>query len=143
VRPSRRSTVATARTWTPKLAATIDRSPVPPDQAKAFAILRRPQSDADRSPAAQAALKHLFPSTISGVRVDAVRVLETRRGEVTILASVRRRLARSVRCACGGKTVTIPVRNSWYEARWVGADSSVGIAIPRFFDARDHEIKFR
>jgi hypothetical protein len=183
--------VQPAPTWTPKIGASINRSPVPPEQAKAFAILRRPQSDADRSPAVQAALEHFVSDRFSGVRVDAVRVLETRPGEITILVPVHRMLdprgrahdwhdplcliqgaggtcgkfddvlrgrtrwpmpprgmapdgAATVKVRVrGGRTIIIPVRNNFYDARWAKEDTAVGIAIPRFYDARDHEIEFR
>jgi hypothetical protein len=188
-------TVQPAPTWTPILAATIDRSPVPPEQAQTFAILRRPQSDADRSPAVQKLLKSVNSQTISGVRVDAVRLLAERSGRVAILLPIRRLLdprghahdwrdplclvegdqhGSGMTCAKsvdalrgrlrwpipprglapdpaasvsirvrGGKTVAVDVRNNYYDAHWVGANSAVGIAIPRFFDARDHELTFR
>ena len=136
-------------------------------------------------------LKSVSSGTISGVRVDAVRLLAKRSGGVAILLPIRRLLdprghahdwrdplclvegdghGSGMTCAKsvdalrgrlrwpipprglapdgairvrGGKTVTVDARNNYYDARWAGANSAVGIAIPRFFDARGHEITVR
>jgi len=99
-----REAVATSpqpRTWTPVVGdddrghPTIARDSVPPEQAEALAVLRRPQSDADRSPQVQAVLKLLGSDGMRGVRVDSIRLLDARSDGVTIL--VRRPRSTSVR----------------------------------------------
>jgi hypothetical protein len=57
---------------TPPLAA---KAGVPADQLAALAILRRPQTDADRGPLVQSALRVLTRQTINGIHTDAIRVI--------------------------------------------------------------------
>jgi hypothetical protein len=79
-----------APTWTPVLGdarrghATISREPVPPEQLRAFAVLRRAPTAADRSPAVRALLRYLGRET-HGVRVDAIRLLSRRGDRLVIL----------------------------------------------------------
>jgi hypothetical protein len=82
-----------AATWTPVLGdddrghPSISRSPVPAEQAAAYAVLRRPQNAADRSEPVRMLLARLSPSMVRGVRVDAVRRLDRRGGRTVILVS--------------------------------------------------------
>ena len=88
---------APTQSWTPELGSderghpTIDRGSVPHDQLRALAVLRRPQTDADRSAPVQALLKRLDPLTHIGIRVDAIRLLADRDGWATVLVPMRRR----------------------------------------------------
>jgi hypothetical protein len=83
-----------APTWTPVLGdddrghPSLSRSPVPAEQRAAYAVLRRPQSAADRSPGVRKILARLTPGTLRGVRVDAIRRLDQRAGRTVILVSV-------------------------------------------------------
>src|SRR5262249_50822593 len=54
------------------------RAPVPADQLAALAVLRRPQTDADRTRHVRFVLRLLVAGEISGVHVDAIRLLRTR-----------------------------------------------------------------
>jgi hypothetical protein len=58
--------------------------PVPSDQIAAFAILRRPPSSADRSPAVRELLSTVPANEVRGVHLDAVRVLG-RHGKYLVL----------------------------------------------------------
>ena len=86
----RPATPAPGAAWTPVLGdarrghATISRSPVPPEQLEAFAILRRAPTSADRSPAVRELLSYLGAEA-HGVRVDAVRLLAQHGKRTTIL----------------------------------------------------------
>jgi hypothetical protein len=70
-----------APTWTPVLGdnqrghASISRSPFPPDQLRALAILRRPPTERDRSAAVRRLLSFVGSHGLHGVRVDSIRVL--------------------------------------------------------------------
>jgi hypothetical protein len=78
-------------TWTPRLGdahrghATISRSPVPPEQLNALAVLRRPPTTADRSPAVRRLLSYLGSHGMHGVRVDAIRLLSQHGQQLAIL----------------------------------------------------------
>jgi hypothetical protein len=76
-----------APTWTPAIKASISRSPVPAEQAAAYAVLRQPQTAADRSAAVRRILAGSLRSMMRGVRVDAVRRLYERRGRTVVLLS--------------------------------------------------------
>ena len=77
-----------ARAWS---YPSIDRGPVPKRQLDALAVLRRPQTDADRSAPVQALLRRLDPRTHVGVRVDAIRLLADRNGWTIALVPMARR----------------------------------------------------
>jgi hypothetical protein len=66
------------------------RAPVPGDQRAAIAVLRRAQTDADRTPHVLAVLRLLVRAEINGVHVDGVRLLRTRSDGVTILVPAER-----------------------------------------------------
>jgi len=72
----------------PKPAIPASRRPVPRDQLAAFAILRRPATAADRSPAVRALLDRLPASEVEGVHLDAVRLLAKDR--LTLLVPMER-----------------------------------------------------
>jgi hypothetical protein len=92
----RPATPTPAATWTPELGderrghATISRSPVPPDQLRAFAILRQAPTAADRSPAVRQLLRYLGAEPTRGVRVDAVRLLSQHGNWLLILVPMER-----------------------------------------------------
>jgi hypothetical protein len=66
------------------------RAPVPADQLAALAVLRRPQTDADRTRHVRFVLRLLAGGEISGVHVDGIRLLRTRPDGVTILVPTER-----------------------------------------------------
>lgn len=69
----------------------LSRSPVPAEQARAFAVLRRPPTDADRSPAVRSLLRRaLISDSFRGVRLDSIRLLRRRPDGLTILVSIQR-----------------------------------------------------
>jgi hypothetical protein len=76
-------------TWTPQIRATISRSPLPPDQLEALAILRRRPTAADRSAAVRRLLRQ-GSQGMRGVRVDAIRLLAPRGAQTTILVPAER-----------------------------------------------------
>lgn len=85
---------AAASLWTPQLGGrsgpTVSASAddVPPEQARDFAVLRRPQNDTDRSVDVSEALTYL-PPTVEGVRVAGVRALgRTPEGQLVALIPV-------------------------------------------------------
>ena len=41
----------------------------------------------------------------------------------------------------GGRTISIPARNNYYDAPWVNESSAAGIARPRFYDANGRELR--
>jgi hypothetical protein len=51
----------------------IARNPIPKDQRETLAVLRRPQTDEDRSPMVTATMRFLDRSIASGVHLDAIR----------------------------------------------------------------------
>jgi hypothetical protein len=69
---------------------TVARTPVPGDQSAAIAVLRRPQTDADRGPQIQAVLRLLPRQEIGGVHTDGIRLLRRRPDGVTILVPAER-----------------------------------------------------
>jgi hypothetical protein len=83
-------------TWTPVLGdarrghATISRNPVPPEQLRAFAVLRRAPTAADRSPLVRTLLSYVGRGGWHGVRVDAIRLLARHGSQATILVPVER-----------------------------------------------------
>jgi hypothetical protein len=66
------------------------RAGVPADQLAALAILRRPQTDADRGPLVQSALKALSREFINGIHTDAIRVVHHGPREVVVLIPAER-----------------------------------------------------
>jgi len=64
--------------------------PVPADQLAAFAILRRPPTAADRSPAVRELLRTVPATEVRGVHIDAVRVLAKRGKYLTLLVPMER-----------------------------------------------------
>ena len=88
--------VAATGTWRPLLGSDrhprpqAARSAVPADQLAALAILRRPQTAADRGPLVQQALRVLDRRTINGIHTDAIRVIFRDRGQVAILVPAER-----------------------------------------------------
>ncbi|PTL55367.1 hypothetical protein [Paraconexibacter algicola] len=55
-----------------------------------LAVLRRPQTDADRGPIVEQALKRMDRSTVDGVHVDAIRVIHQSARSATILIPAQR-----------------------------------------------------
>jgi hypothetical protein len=82
--------------WFPQLGdddrgrPTIATSHVPADQLAALAVLRRPQTAADRGPRIRAMLKQLPGSVVGGVHLDSARLLQSRRDGATALLAVQR-----------------------------------------------------
>jgi hypothetical protein len=64
--------------------------PVPGDLLATFAILRRPPTAADRSPAVRELLRTVPASEVRGVYMDAVRVLAQRGRLLTLLVPMER-----------------------------------------------------
>jgi hypothetical protein len=85
------ATTTTAPGVAPRLPSglTISRSPVPADQLAAFAVLRRPQTP-DEQADVLALFKGVKGQRYEGIRVDAIRVLARRRGEVAALVPMER-----------------------------------------------------
>ena len=87
---------ATSNSWRPLLGSAdrprpaIASSGVPADQLAALAVLRRPQTETDRGPLVQAALRKLDRRTINGIHTDAIRVISHGRREVTLLIPAQR-----------------------------------------------------
>jgi hypothetical protein len=89
--------LAATGAWHPVLGSP-DRGPqplaagagVPADQLAALAILRRPQTDADRGPLVQSALKVLSRQFINGIHTDAIRVVHHGPREVVVLIPAER-----------------------------------------------------
>lgn len=74
--------VAATTPWNPTLGGDNGVDPptrttgdVPAEQARALEVLRRPQTDADRSPAVLDALRTVSPRIGSGLNVDGIRLL--------------------------------------------------------------------
>ena len=89
--------VAATGTWRPQLGAD-HRGPrplasarsVPSEQLHMLAVLRRPQTDRDRGPLVEQALKGMSRDFINGIHTDAIRVLFQNRREIVVLVPVRR-----------------------------------------------------
>ena len=81
----------------------------PEDQLDALAVLRRPQTDADRGALSQAALTYINDYT-TGVRTAYVRLLGTVGGEAFVLVPVEKRLATNATGAA--PTVSAPLRDA-------------------------------
>lgn len=86
---------------TPPLAANAG---VPADQLGALAILRRPQTDADRGPIVQAALRVLSRQMINGIHTDAIRVIFHGPRELTVLVPAER-IGHRVKGLAASKTI--------------------------------------
>lgn len=88
--------IAASGPWSPQLGdahrghPTVATTPVPGDQTAAFAVLRRPQTDADRGPQVEALLKVLSKRELGGVHLDSVRLLAKRPEGITVLVAVER-----------------------------------------------------
>jgi hypothetical protein len=85
--------VAATTPWEPELGRPGDRpsrsaTPVPADQIAVLGVLRRKQTDDDRSPATRQVLRKMFGSISVGVRTDSVRRLARGRGGAAVLVSV-------------------------------------------------------
>ena len=110
------SAFAAVAIWTPLLgtpqygynpgAAT---TPPPPDQLAALAVLRRPQTDADRGALSQEALTYINDYT-KGVRTAWVRLLATVDGEAFVLVPVEERDATA--STGGAPSASAPLRNA-------------------------------
>jgi hypothetical protein len=77
------SALAAATHWSPQLGdsrrghPTVANASIPADQLAALAVLRRPQTDADRGPAVLSVLKLLGKEESGGIHLDGVRLLAT------------------------------------------------------------------
>lgn len=88
---------ATIGGWHPLLGSP-DRGPrplaantgVPADQRAALAVLRRPQTNADRGPLVEKALRVLDRRTINGIHTDAIRVISHGPRELAVLVPADR-----------------------------------------------------
>jgi hypothetical protein len=86
---------------TPPLAANAG---VPADQLAALAILRRPQTDTDRGPLVQSALRVLSRHMINGIHTDAIRVIFHGPRELTVLVPAER-IGHRVKGVAASKTI--------------------------------------
>lgn len=69
--------------------ATVSRSAVPPEQVAALGVLRRPQTDRDRSTPTEGLLRTLgVPGR--GLRIPSIRLLRAHDGAATVLMSLAR-----------------------------------------------------
>lgn len=88
--------IAATGPWSPQLGGahrghpTVATTPVPGDQTAALAVLRRPQTDADRTPRVEALLKLLSKRELGGIRLDSLRLLADRPDGITVLVAVER-----------------------------------------------------
>ncbi|WP_445150675.1 hypothetical protein [Baekduia sp. Peel2402] len=71
---------------------TVATAAVPGEQTAALGVLRRAQTDADRSPEVSAAINRLRARNVGGVHTDGVRVLSTSGEGVTFLVPVTRQV---------------------------------------------------
>jgi hypothetical protein len=94
--------------------------PPPADQLAALAVLRRPQSDADRGALSQEALTYINDYT-KGVRTAWVRLLATVDGEAFVLVPVEERDATA--STGGAPSASAPLR----DALCVYAVETVGV----------------
>jgi hypothetical protein len=88
--------VAATTPWHPQLGGhdlghpTRATRPLPAAELSILGVLRRAQTDADRSPAAQAALRDLPGHEVAGVHTDGVRLLAARSdGDVILIPAER------------------------------------------------------
>jgi hypothetical protein len=90
------SAVAATGGWHPVLGddhrghPQVAHAAIPGDQTAAIAVLRRAQTDADRTPDVRAVLRMLGRGEINGVHTDGIRLLRTRRDGVTVLVPTER-----------------------------------------------------
>jgi hypothetical protein len=89
--------VAATTGWHPELGSAGRGTPplpagagVPPQQLAALAILRRPQTDADRGPLVRSALRVLRRQQINGIHTDAIRVIYHGPRELAVLVPAER-----------------------------------------------------
>jgi hypothetical protein len=82
--------------WLPQLGddhrgrPTVATTRVPADQLAALAVLRRPQTAADRGPRMRAMLEQLPGTIVGGVHVDSARLLQSRPDGATALLAIER-----------------------------------------------------
>lgn len=121
------SAFAAVAIWTPLLGTTqygynpgAASTPPPADQLAALAVLRRPQSDADRGALSQEALTYINDYT-KGVRTAWVRLLATVDGEAFVLVPVEERDATA--STGGAPSASAPLR----DALCVYAIATVGV----------------
>jgi|GEM_PF-6187162 len=87
---------ATTGGWRPLLGSADSPRPlaanggVPTDHLVALAVLRRPQTEIDRGPLVQQALRKLDRQMINGIHTDAIRVISHGPREVTVLIPAER-----------------------------------------------------
>lgn len=91
------ATAALAATgWNPVVGSdehghpSVAASPVPAAQSAVLGVLRRPQTDADRGPEAQAMLRLLSPDETDGVRLDDIRLVYRGASGSAVLLPVKR-----------------------------------------------------
>lgn len=89
--------IAATAPWSPQLGAadrghaTLATTAVPGDQTAALAVLRRPQTDADRTPEVEALLKLVMaPRQFGGVHLDSLRLLAKRPEGIAVLVAAER-----------------------------------------------------
>lgn len=88
---------ATVGGWNPQLGSSnrgerprASTSAVPAEQLAMLSVLRRSQTDRDRGPIVEQALKRMDRSTVDGVHVDAIRVIHQSPRSATILIPAQR-----------------------------------------------------
>jgi hypothetical protein len=91
------SAVATTGVWQPTLGdpqhggqPRAAGAGVPTAQLQSLAVLRRPQTAADRGPLVRAALRRLDRASINGIHVDGIRVLFRTPREIAVLVPAER-----------------------------------------------------
>jgi hypothetical protein len=91
--------IAATAPWSPIVGSdahghpTTTAAAVPPDELAALSVLRRPQTDADRSPRVDAMLTVLSPNVNDGVHLDGIRVLDTPANAIAVLVPIDRDVA--------------------------------------------------
>ena len=90
------SAMASTIGWDPILGDSDRPSPqkaragIPAEQVAALGVLRRPQTERDRSTSVEEMLRYLSRDVINGVHVDGIRVLRHTADSVTVLIPARR-----------------------------------------------------
>ena len=101
---------ATSGGWRPLLGSSdrprplVATSSVPSEQLAALAILRRPQTAADRGPIVQEALRKLDRQNINGIHTNAIRVIFHSPREVAVLIPAQR-FGHQIKGVSASKTV--------------------------------------
>lgn len=105
------------RKWDGRLPPTADYGPPPADQMDVLAVLRRDQTDDDRSALVTATLRLLSTDSAAGVHVNQVRVLRPATTGISSAAGTSRAEIEAHTTTFSGKLILIPA------ARWGHVDA--------------------